>query len=78
MLNFKATIQKGKPMPSICEICSSVKAIAKANRDQVILENNSCFEPESWIRPYKPFTNSKRTVSITCKGFSHMRSCTYR
>jgi len=77
-INFKATIKKGSPMPCICEICSSVKALPVADRDKVVPENNLCFKAEDWVRPYKPFTNSKRTVSLTCKGFSHMRSCTYR
>jgi len=82
-INFKATIKRGDPMPSQCEICGSVKAITKSDR-RIVQANeaqlNKCYDekPEDWRSKYQPFTNSKRTIIPTCKNFSHMRTCTYR
>lgn len=80
MINFKATIKKGEPMPNICEICGSVKALPKSDRDIIQSDLNECFveKPADWQSKYQPFTNSKRTITPHCKSFSHMRTCSYR
>jgi hypothetical protein len=70
----KETIEKGKPMPCICKICQSIKALSKSERDKEKPENNSCFEKRPYFYDYAPFTNSRRKVVLTCQNFSHVRS----
>ena len=69
----KATIQKGSPMPCICEICSSIHALNKPERSQAEPMENSCFKPEKYEHDYQPFTNSRRKVNVTCNNFAHIR-----
>jgi len=80
MENFKSTTKKGEPMPNICEICGSYKAVSRKDRDTIQSEQNKCFEekPLDHRSKYQPFTNSRRTITSHCKNFSHIRSCTYR
>lgn len=91
-MNFKSTIQRMEPMPSICALCTSIHR-CKSEKSE-IPQDNSCFVDEvkesGWetkgypaeyierLLTYKPFTNSKRTVRAICKNFSHVRSATYR
>ena len=72
--------KKGQNMPYQCEICGNYKAVKKDLRDMINCENNNCYNEQVWfhnkekrISMYKPFTNSKKEIEITCSGFSHIR-----
>lgn len=60
-------------MPCICEICQSIKAVSKQDRNTEDITQNPCYAESRYIHDYKPFINSKRTVKVTCDNFSHLR-----
>ena len=79
---YQATINRGTPMPSQCEICSSIHKDKNAG---LFTEQNSCFlernkytgipeEAQKKMDSYAPFVNSKRTILLSCKQFAHVKS----
>lgn len=72
--------KRNDPMPYQCEICGNCGAVRKDKRDISNAENNSCFALKIWphnntprTEMYRPFTNSKKEIALTCNNFSHMR-----
>lgn len=72
--------EKGNPMPCQCEICGRCGATSKAERDLVNAKNNKCFVSRFSYQEkfYKPFTNSIKTIELTCGGFIHLRTLKIR
>lgn len=75
MENINCKKKKGEAMPYQCEICENFKAVPKVNRDINDYKNNKChrcYDDDTSIQ-YKPFTNSKKEITLTCRNFAHIR-----
>lgn len=73
--------KKGAKMPYQCEICENMYAVRiKEGRDISDCTKNKCYKERVWhhngkskVDKYKPYTNSKKEIELTCSEFSHMR-----
>lgn len=91
-LKYKATIERNAPMPSMCELCTSIHKEYQLPLNLEDATQNPCFinkleklglahanlteEQLKAILYYEPFTNSKRKIKTTCGHFAHLKRIT--
>lgn len=60
------------PLPPMCVLCQSVKKAEPINHESP--EQNTCFEARKYPENYAPFHKDRRTLGLTCDGFSHLKT----
>ena len=64
-----------KQIPPMCALCGSIKRVEPINPESP--EQNQCFEVRRYAENYAPFKGDRRTIPLTCVGFSHIKTAVF-